>query len=153
MEDFKISQLTKEIISEKLRQLPDACRAAADLYKQTLRVALAGLEAGSAADNRVVGDACQGAMTALLLKDHSLPKGAALILEATVELAAELNLDQVELMRSAVKGIADMRRFVPEDKLHDIREAIDAQFNGVGAAFDGFCAEAAPQDGSSARKI
>ena len=140
MDDFKIGQLTKEIVAAKLRELPDPCVAAVKLSIETLRVALKGLAAGSAGDSAVVEDACRGCMTALLLNDQNLPRGAVMLLEGVVELSAELNLDQVELMRCALRGVADMKRFAPQH-LADISNALEGRFNGAGQAFDALCAE------------
>ncbi len=140
-QEFKIRQLTKELVAAKLRELPDPCAAAVKLCADTLRVALKGLEAGSTGDGAVVEDACQGCMTALLLNDQNLPRGAVLLLESVVELAAELNLDQMELMRSALRGVSDMKRFSPQS-LHEISTALEARFTGAGQAFDSICGEA-----------
>lgn len=143
MDDFKIGQLTKEIVAAKLRELPDPCVAAVKLSTDTLRVALKGLEAGSTGDAAVVQDACQGCMTALLLNDQNLPHGAVLLLESVVELAAELNLDQMELMKSALRGISDMKRFAP-NAVAEISNALEARFTGAGQAFDALCREVQP---------
>ena len=139
MEDFKISQLTKEIVLSRLREMEDPCRAAADLVGSTLEVALKGLEPGTVAESRIVEDACQGGMTGLLLNDQSLMRGAVLILETVCDLAARLNLDQPEMMRSALRGIADMRRFVRPEMLAEIRAAIEGRFHGAGLAFEKLC--------------
>ena len=140
MDDFKIGQLTKELVAAKLRELPDPCAAAVKLSIETLRVALKGVAAGSTGDSAVVADACRGCMTALLLNDQNLPRGAVLLLEGVVELSAELNLDQMELMRCALRGVADMKRFAPQT-LADISNAVEARFTGAGQAFDALCSE------------
>lgn len=139
MEDFKINQLTKELVNARLRTLEDPCAAAAELVRETLEVALKGLKPGAIAESRVVEDASQGAMTGLLLNDGNLPRGAVLILERVCDLASKLNLDQPELMRSAMRGIADMRRFVRAEMLAEIRFAIEARFHGAGLAFEQLC--------------
>jgi hypothetical protein len=143
-DDFKISQLTKELVTARLKQMEDPCAAAAALVKDALSVALKGLPPGAVAESRVVEDACQGAMTGLLLNDQPLHRGAVLILERVVDLANALNLDQTELMRSALRGIADMRRFVRIEVLGDMRQAIEARFHGAGLAFEALCAEPTP---------
>lgn len=141
MDDFKINQLTKELVSARLRELPDPCAAAAGLVSETLTVALKNLPPGSVAESRVVEDACQGAMTGLLLNDQNLVRGSVLILESVVELAGRLNLDQPEMMRSALRGIADMKRFVRPEMLYEIQAAIEARYQGAGLAFDALCQE------------
>ena len=144
MDQFKIDQLTKELVSAKIKQLPDPCVAAASLVKDTLRVAFKGLEAGSVADAGIVEQACQGGMTALLLNDQNLAKGGVLILQAAAEIAEELNLDQMELMKSAMKGLSDMKRFARPDVLHDLETAIEARYHGAGEVFTDFCRQKAP---------
>lgn len=150
MDDFKISQLTKELVTARLRELEDPCAAAAELVRGTLLVALKGLPPGAAAESRVVADACQGAMTSLLLNDQSLTRGAVLILQRVSDLASELNLDGPEMLRSALRGIADMRRFARPETLADIRCAIESRFQGAGLAFEAFCAEPVPAPPSPA---
>lgn len=146
MDDFKISQLTKELVTARLRDLEDPCAAAAELVRSTLEVALRGLPPGTVAESRVVEDACQGAMTSLLLNDQNLVRGAVLILEKIVDLAAALNLDQPEMMRSALRGIADMQRFARPEMLAEIRYAIESRFQGAGLAFEALCQEASGRE-------
>lgn len=141
MDDFKIGQLTKELVAARLRKMGDPCACAADLVRQTLTVALKGMKPGQAAESRIVEDACQGGMTGLLLSQQDLPRGATLILEIVVDLAHQLNLDQTEMMRSALKGIADMRRFVQPSALHEISRQIEGHYHGAGDAFDLICRE------------
>lgn len=146
MDDFKISQLTKELVTARLRSLEDPCAATADLVKRTLEVAVNGLEPGAVVESRIVEDACQGGMTGLLLNDQNLPKGAVAILEAVVELAGRMNLDQMEMMRSCLRGIADMKRFVPPEAIADIQAAIEARFTGAGQAFKELCAQSSGRE-------
>lgn len=146
MDEFKINQLTKELVTARLRALEDPCAATADLVRRTLEVALKGLEPGTVAESRIVEDACQGGMTGLLLNEQSLTKGSIAILEAVVDLAGKLNLDQPEMMRSAMRGIADMQRFVPSAAMGEIQIAIEARFHGAGVAFEALCREAARRD-------
>lgn len=141
-QEFKIRQLTKELVSAKLAELGDPCAAAAELVRRTLEVALQGLPPGGAAEGRVVEDACQGGMTGLLLHEKDLPKGAVLILDAVVELAGRFNLDPTELMRAAMRGIADMARFTGAAVLFEIEGRIEARYQGAGGAFRALCEEA-----------
>ncbi|MDE2039864.1 MAG: hypothetical protein KGO96_09065 [Elusimicrobia bacterium] len=145
MDDYRINQLTKEIVSARLKELENPHAAAAALVRRTLEVALRGLEAGRAAESRIVEEACQGGMVALLLNDQSLPEGAVAILEAVSALAARLNLDQPEMLRSALRGIADVRRFVTPEVLSELRSAIEASFQGAGEVFEGFAREPASE--------
>ena len=61
MDDLEISKLTKEIVAERLKELPDPCSVAAGLLKDTLRIALKGMRPGWVSGGRVVDGACQAA--------------------------------------------------------------------------------------------
>lgn len=141
MDPFKVSQLTKEIVLARLREMADPCVAAAALVKRTLEVAFKDLKPGSVAESRIVEEACQGGMTALLLNDQDIVRGAVAILEAVVDLAHGFNLDQQEMMRSALRGIADMRRFASPDILVAIRAAVEDRFHGAGLELEALCKE------------
>lgn len=134
-EEFKIGQLTKELVAIKLKKMADPCATAANLVKQTLSVAMKGLKQGDAGQGELIEDACRGGITGLLLAEQNLGKGAVLILEAVAELSSELNLDPTEMMRSALKGIADMRRFLRTDQLYAIHRDIEMHFMGAGEVF------------------
>ena len=139
MEDeFKVGQLTKELVAIKLKRMDDPCAAAAELVKQTLGVALRAVAPGApeGAHAQVVTDACQGGMTGLLLAGHELGRGAALMLEAVSELANHFQLDPTMMMEAGLKGIADMRRFANPDQLEDIRREVGRHFLGVEALFE-----------------
>lgn len=135
MDQMRLAQLTKEMVAEQLRLLGDPCLAAAMVVRQTLAAALQALPPGQTACARVIEDAVQGAMTALLLADQSLARGAILILEAVAEVATEHHQDPTESMRAALRGLADLKRFVAPDRLDGIRLEIDAHYMGAGEVF------------------
>lgn len=134
MDELRLVQLTKEMVAEELRLLGDPCAAAACVVRKTL---MAAFQAGASADTppaRVIEDAVKGAMTALLLADHSLTRGSILVVEAVMDVAAKRDLDPTESMRAALKGLADLRRFVDPARIDDIRLEIEAHYMGAGAA-------------------
>jgi hypothetical protein len=142
MDEVRIGQLTKEMVAEELRRLGDPCAAAAAFVRKTLAAAFDGPSAlGSAPVDLVVEDAVKGAMTALLLADHSLARGSILVLEAVVEVSAERQLDPTVAMSAALKGLADLRRFVEPSRIDDIRLEIEAHYHGAGEAFSGYLRE------------
>ena len=108
---------------------------AAALVKETLKVALQGIPPGESGQEGVIEDACKGGITGLLLADENLAKGAVSILEAVSELASELNLDGVAMLRNALRGVADVRRFIPPDHIFGIEHEIEMHFMGAGAVF------------------
>lgn len=132
---LKIGQLAKELVAIELRKESDPCAAAAQLVKETLIVALKAPAAAPNARTKIIADVCQGAMTALILKDHDLPRGAVLILETVAELSSQFNLDPTETMTAALTGLADVKRFVSVVALIEIQRNIDRHFMGAGEAF------------------
>jgi hypothetical protein len=134
MDEIRIGQLTKEMVAEELRQLGDPCAKAAAVVRKTLAAALSG-DPPAADPKRVIEDAVKGAMTALLLADQNLTRGAMQILETVSEAAAAGHLDPTEAMCAALKGLSDLRRFAEPSKLDDIRHAIESRYMGAGEVF------------------
>jgi hypothetical protein len=134
MDELRIHQLTKEMVAEELRQLGDPCAAAAAVVRRSVSAALKNAPQGTSAA-RVVEDSVEGAMTALLLADQSLVRGGMLVLEAVIDVAAEAQMDPTEAMRSALCGLADLRRFVDPARIEEIRVEIEAKYMGAGEVF------------------
>lgn len=131
MEDFRIGQLTKELVSIQLKKMGDPCAVAAELVRKTLRVALKpGQEQAG-----VIADAVQGGLQGLLLCEGDVPKGGVLVLEAVAELAAELQLDPTESLRAALAGLARLRRLLLPDQLAELQAGVEARFQGAGEVF------------------
>lgn len=136
MDDFRIGQLTKEMVAAKLKAMADPCAEAAALVRRTVTVALEGYKPGDAGGReKLVEEACQGAMTALLLAEQSLSKGAALILQAVLDIAQEQELDLTLATFAALRGIADMHRFAAPAQMDEIRKELEGRFMGSGEAF------------------
>ncbi|MBI3288666.1 MAG: hypothetical protein HYZ74_04015 [Elusimicrobia bacterium] len=142
MDELRIVQLTKEMVAEELRLMGDPCAAAATVVRKTLHAAF--MTQTDTPAPAVIEDAVKGAMTALLLADHSMTRGAILVLEAVVDVAAKRDLDPTESMRAALKGIADLRRFIDPARLDDIRLEIAAHYMGAGEVFVDFLRQARP---------
>ena len=141
MDELRLVQLTKEMVAEELRLLGDPCAAAASVVRKTLMAALQGAAPGDTPPARVIEDAVKGAMTALLLADHSMTRGSILILEAVMDVASKRDLDPTVSMSAALKGLADLRRFVDPSRIDDIRLEIEAHYMGVGAVFMNYLRE------------
>jgi hypothetical protein len=135
MDELRIAQLTKEMVAEELRLLGDPCVAAAGVVRKTLMAAFQGAGAGYTPVAQVIEDAVRGAMTALLLADQSVARGSILVVEAVMDVAGKRDLDPTESMRMALKGLADLRRFVDPARIDDIRLEIDAHYMGAGDVF------------------
>jgi len=132
---MRIAELTKEMVAEELRLLGDPCAAAASVVRKALRAAFKGAPAEGTSPERIIEDTVKGAMTALLMADHSLARGAILVLEAVHDAAGECALDPTESMRASLHALADLRRFVEPGRLDDIRLEIDAHYMGAGDVF------------------
>jgi hypothetical protein len=135
MDELRITQLTKEMVAEELRLMGDPCAAAANVVKKTVEAAYLATPPEDFKAPVVIEDTVKGAMTALLLADHSMTRGAILVVEAVVDVAAKRELDPTESMRAALKGLADLKRFVEPQRLDDIRLEIEAHYMGAGEVF------------------
>ncbi len=135
MDELRLVQLTKEMVVEELRLLGDPCAAAASVVRKTLMAAFQGAVPGDTPPARVIEDAVKGAMTALLLADHSLTRGSILIVEAVMETAAKRDIDPTDSMCAVLRGLADLRRFVDPSRMADIRLEIEAHYMGAGEVF------------------
>ena len=136
MDNFKIAQLTKELVASRIKGAKDPEVVAADLVKETLGVALkAPPSSGDPSREAVIEEACRGGITALVLAEADLREGAVLTIAAVAELSTELDLDPTAAMQGALKGIADLQRFVPAEQLIEVGKAIESRFMGAGAAY------------------
>jgi hypothetical protein len=142
MEELRIHQLTKEMVAEELRRLGDPCAKAAEIVRATLLAALANPPQGTEGE-RLIEDTVRGAMTALLLADQSLSRGGMLILEVVLESTQEV-VAPGDAMRAALKGLADMRRFIDPNRLEDMRIEIAAKYMGAGEVFTEYLREPLP---------
>lgn len=135
MDELRLVQLTKEMVAEELRIMGDPCLAAANVVRKTLDAAFLSTAPDDFKPAVVIEDAVKGAMTALLLADHSMTRGSILVVEAIVDVAQKRDLDPTESMSAALKGLADLKRFVDPARLDDIRLEIEAHYMGAGQVF------------------
>lgn len=138
MDQLRIGELTKEMVAEELRLLGDPCMAAAAVVRKALTAALKTAPVDGTPPARVIEDAVKGAITALLLADQSLSRGAIRILEAVHDVALECHLDPTESMCAALRALAELRRYTEPARLDDVRLAIEAHYMGAGEVFIGF---------------
>lgn len=131
MENFRLGQLTKELVAAKLRAMDDPCTAAAGIVRATVHVALAA-PLDPAGQGQVIEEACKGGVTGLLLAEQNLAKGAVAILRHVAEVAGERHVDPTLAMESALRGIADLKRFVLPERMEELKNAVDAEFMGAG---------------------
>lgn len=130
--EFRVGQLTKELVAQKLKSMEDPCAVAAGLVRQTLDVAL---KARPADASQVAADTCYGAMQGLMLAGQDFPKASVMILQAVSDHAASAGLDPTEQMLGALKGFARLSKLCTSEQLHEMKTRIEAAFNGAGEAF------------------
>lgn len=133
MDELRIHQLTKEMVAEELRQLGDPCATAAGVVRKTLAAALANPPAGTEGE-RVIEDTVRGAMTALLLAEQSVSRGGMMILEVVLE-TTYAHVAPPDAMAAALRGLADMRRFIDPARLEEMRVEIAAKYMGADELF------------------
>lgn len=136
--DFKIGQLTKELVAQRLKSMENPCAVAADLARQTLDVAFKGQPADA---SQVVSDTCYGAMQGLMLAGQDFPKAAVLILQAVSDVSNTHGQDPTAMMFAAMRGFARLSKLCTDAQVHEIKMLIEAHFNGAGEAFSAALAE------------
>ncbi len=134
MEEFKISQLAKEMVAVRLRKIEDPCEAAAEVVGKTILVTLKGFQ-DEETRTRIVADTCYGGLTALLLAEQDLAKGAALFVAAASHAAEQLGLDSLAAMRDAMMGIAAVQKILTPEQIEEIADELELRYSGAGQAF------------------
>lgn len=145
MEEFKLGQLTKELVTAKLRAMDDPCEAAAELVLATLTVAFRGIPENSEKRLVAVEDACRGGIIGLLLSEQSVSRGAVALLERIAALASTSRMDPTAAMEASLRGIADVKRFLLPERVEELRAAVDAKFLGAGDVLRAYLDRPAPE--------
>ena len=130
---FKVGQLTKELVALNLKEVENPCMVAAGLVRQTIGVAL---KARPEEARGIVSDACYGGLQGLLLADQDLACGALLMLAALGGGAADIALNPAEIRRYAIEGFARIARFVSREDVTSISRALEKRHQGAGQAFN-----------------
>jgi len=139
MEWFNVGQLTKEMIITRLAEITDPVEASVQVLEKTLLITLKDIYQLTPGHRQLVVAACQGTMTALLLKELNLARGSVIILQRVNAVAHTLNLDPTDMMKLALHGIAHVRRGVTTQQIQQIGSAIDMEFMGAGEIFNSLC--------------
>jgi len=134
-ETFNLRQLTKEMISKKLEEIEDPIEAAAGIVEKALYAALKDAAEFKRHESLIVQEACHGALTAMVLKDQNLSRGAVRILKAVTMAAGRLNLDTTDMIKQALIGLARIRKVTTRQQLYEIGNAIQSEFMGAGDFF------------------
>jgi hypothetical protein len=150
MEWFNVNQLTKEMVSARLSELTDPVDAAVEILEKTVAVALKDVDRLKPGHRQTIVAACQGTLTALLLKQHNLRTASVKVLHAMVRTASAMHQDPTELSTLALHAVADLRRFVARREIDGIRAAIDAEFMGAGDMLRSLVDKAAAEDQNAA---
>lgn len=138
METFNLAQLTKEMVVNSIRHLADPGRISAGVVHSTLLARLKGHKLSNYEIQEAVIEVCRGAMAGMLLMECPLPKGAAEILKTVARTAVEAEVDDKLMSIAAIKGMADVKRFVTPEALRKISDQLEATRRGAGGVFDRF---------------
>ncbi len=143
-EPFNLAQLTKEMVFHQLENLADPARIVAEVVRGTLVARLKGPIATPQEIQDTVRDVCKGAVAGMLLKNCPLPRGCAKVLLAARSYAKTAGLDRDAINLAALKGLADVRRFVDTKTVEEIKTALDETRVGTGAEFLHICGNPQP---------
>lgn len=138
MDDFNLEKLAKEIVVDRMKDLPDAPAGAGLVAAQILAKAVAGTAARQAPHDTVVA-VCRGLMSGMLLLGKDLPSTAVAILKQINIVAETTHQDPAELMTWAIEGIAPVAQIAGRPTRYAVQEAIEAAFMGAGQVFDSTC--------------
>lgn len=89
----------------------------------------------------------RGAMEAYLLLGRDLSEASVEVMHAIVEAGDTLGLETPFLMRWSLVGVAQAGLVAPPGTLPNIRGALEAEFLGVGEAFEEICRSLLPKTG------
>lgn len=129
---FKVGQLTKELVAMNLKEVQNPCAEAAWLVRQTIVVAL---KAKPDEARSIVSDACYGGLQGLLISDQDLSCGALMILSALCGGSAEIPVDAALMRRYCIEGLARISKFVSGQDLTAISRALEKRQQGAGQSF------------------
>lgn len=143
-EPFNLAQLTKEMVVHQLKNLEDPARIVAEVVRGTLVARQKGPAASLADVQTTVRDVCRGAVAGMLVVKCPLPRGCAKVLLAARSFAKSVGLDRDAINLAAIKGLADVRRFVDTKTVEEIKVALEGTRTGTGTEFLHFCGNPAP---------
>jgi hypothetical protein len=134
--EFDFERLAKEIVVEKMKDAPDPSALAAEVVH---KIAVSGLNGTRARQEPrlTVAAACRGVMAGMLLIEKDLPKTAVALLAQMALIAQEASLDPAECMTWAMEGIAPIVKLAPGGAADAVEAAIEENFMGAGAVFQG----------------
>ena len=147
---YRVGQLTKELVAAELRNAPDPCLIAAQTIHKTLAVTLKAIPAGDGAGGIAIEEAVRGGLQGLLLADLDVAKAGLLTLRELATLAQDLGRDPMEMLMSAMRGMASLKRLMPPEQMDRLRRAIESEFDGAGEAFAWLLAQV-PDPGKASR--
>lgn len=140
MEDaYNFAELTKNMITSRLKESADAPTMAAEIAKTTIISGVKSIRGSRQDAMEAVRQICFGAMSGLLLIEKDLPLGTIKILQSLTDVSQELQIEPSELMTGAMESVARVSRLVSAETRWKIREALEENFNGTGEVFDKLC--------------
>ena len=135
--NFKVAKLTEALVAANLSGSADPYELASVTIRRTVQVALRALPAWDPAGGLVVEEAVRGGLQALVMAELDIARGGFLTLCEMTDLAVELGRDPVDMMKSAMRGMAALSRLVPATDMERLRLAIESGNPGSGTTFHG----------------
>lgn len=142
--NFKVATLTEALVAANMSESQDPYDLAAKTICQTTQVALRALPAWDPAGDLIIEEAVRGGMQALIKADLDVARGGFMTLWQLSEMAHVVGRDPSDLLLCAMRGIAAVRRLVPEEDMYRLQRAIDSGFMGAGQTLEGLLRSVSP---------
>jgi hypothetical protein len=133
-QEYDFEKLAKEIVLERLRDLPNPPVAAGEI---ALKIAVPAVTSTRLRqDPRLTVIAtCRGVMQGMLLLEKDLGQTAVSLLTQMATISQEANLDPGDCMTWAMEGMAPVCKMASSQVRDSVAHAIDEHFMGAGEVF------------------
>lgn len=134
-QEYDFEKLAKEIVLERLRDLPNPPAAAGEI---ALKIAVPAVTSTRLRqDPRLtVSATCRGVMQGMLLLEKDLGETAVSLLNQMAAISQEADLDPADCMTWAMEGMAPVCRLASSHVQDSVSHAIEEHFMGAGQIFN-----------------
>lgn len=134
MEDYDFEKLAREIVTQRLKGIDDAPKAAAEIAKKIIVAGVQGTKSRQD-PHLTVSAVCRGVISGMILIEADLPETAVFILREMANIAAETHLDPTEMMTWSMEGIGQVAPMAGAEVSGRIHDRIEETFQGAGLVF------------------
>jgi hypothetical protein len=133
-QEYDFEKLAKEIVLERLRDLPNPPAGAGEI---ALKIAVPAVTSTRMRqDPRLtVSATCRGVMAGMLLLEQDLGQTAVSLLSQMATISQAADLDPADCMTWAMEGMAPVCRLAPGGTGEAVGHAIEEHFMGAGDIF------------------